>query len=227
MPAKLLTQWGVEARRVECVDGLISEDALISSIDKRTKMMIVPLVNFLTGLRLDVAKIARECRRAGVFLAVDAIQAAGPVKIDVRALGCHALCFGSPKWMFGPMGIGTCFIEREYIRKLKIPQVGMYAVKDPWNFFNYDQDFVDVAMVYECGCPAMMSHYGINPTLEMFLDIGPENIENYILKITGDFHDELTSRGVNVLTPREDSRRGAIISFDAASAGWENATEFL
>lgn len=223
MPAKLLTQWGVQARKVDTVDGLISEDALIGSIDDNTKMMIVPLVNFLTGQRLDIPKLSKVCRQKGVFLVVDAIQAAGPIKIDVKALGCHALCFGSPKWMFGPMGIGTVYIEKDVIRRMLIPQMGMWSVKEPWNFFDYDQELIDSAMVYEAGCMNYLIHYGFNPNVEMFLDLGREKTEKYLLEITGDFYDKLVEKGAKVITPREDLRRAAIVTFDAKSTGWDDA----
>ena len=222
MPAKMLGQWGVEARLVPTIDRLADEDALINAIDSRTKMMIVPLVNFLTGQRFDVTRLSRACRDADVFLAVDAIQAAGPIKIDVRQLGCDALCFGSQKWMFGPMGVGTLFIEQSALHKILIPQVGMYSVRDSWNFFNYDQEIIYETMRYECGEHMHLAHYGINPTLEMFLDLGPENTEKYILGLTGYLHDELTKRGAEVITPREDHRRAGIVAFDAKSAGWDS-----
>jgi len=217
-----MRQWGVEGRIVPSSDFLTDEDRLIDAIDSRTKMMIVSLVNFLTGQRVDIPKLARACREKGVILVVDAIQAAGNINIDVKALNCHALCFGSPKWMFGPMGVGTIYIEKALIEQFLVPQAGMFSVPDPWNFFNYEQDFIKKCSKFECGCPANLSFYGYAPNLEMFLDLGMENIERYLLDLTGKLHDELTSRGVKVITPREDHRRAAIITFDAASAGWQD-----
>jgi len=227
MPVKLLEQWDVEGRIVETVDGLISEDKLIEAIDGRTKLMIVPLVNFLTGQRLDVKRISKACREKGVFLVVDAIQAVGPMKVDVKDLDCHALCFGSLKWMFGPMGVGTVYINGDDLDKLKIVQVGMVSMPNEWDFFDYDQDIKKEACRYECGCASDIAHHGMKPNLEMFLDLGPENIEKYLLELTGYLHDELTSGGVKVLTPREDERRAAIVTFDAKSAGWDNAQALL
>ncbi|MFH1676605.1 MAG: aminotransferase class V-fold PLP-dependent enzyme, partial [bacterium] len=183
MPARLFEQWGVERRMIKPVDGLIDENALLGAIDKKTKFMIVPLVNFLTGQRLDVKRISDECKRAGVFLAVDAIQGAGAIKIDVNNLGCHALCFGSPKWMFGPMGVGTFYIDHEILNDLLVPQAGMNSVVDPWNFFDYDQQFLNDCRRFECGCQMHLAHFGLNPNLEMFLDLGPENTEKYLLEL--------------------------------------------
>jgi selenocysteine lyase/cysteine desulfurase len=223
MPAKLLGQRDVDVKVVDTVDGLISEDKLIEAIDDRSRMMIVPLVNFLTGQRLDVPGISKACRDAGVFLVVDAIQAVGPMNVDVKELGCHSLCFGSPKWLFGPMGVGTIYIDLDVLEELHTPQVGMCSVPDPWNFFDYDQPLnVDCAR-FECGCSAHLSHHGIRPNLEMLLDLGPGNTQKYLLELTGYLHDELTGRGAKVLTPREDDRRAAIITFDARSAGWDDA----
>jgi cysteine desulfurase/selenocysteine lyase len=222
-PARLLRQDGVEARIVDVTDdGLISEDSLISAIDSRTRMMIVPLVSFVYGQMLDIPKLNDACRDAGVYLVVDAIQAVGPMKVDVKELGCHALCFGSPKWMFGPMGIGTVYVNHDDMEAMRIPQMGMWSVDDPWNFFDYDQPLVSECRRFECGCSNNLAHFGINPNLEMFLDLGPEHTEKYLLELTAYLHDELTGRGIKVVTPREDERRAAIVTFDAVSAGWDN-----
>ena len=223
MPAKLLEQDGVEARIVEPVDGLTSVDALLGAIDSRTKMMMVSMVNFLTGQRLDIKRLAKGCRDAGVILVVDAIQAAGPIKINVKDLGCHALTFGNPKWMFGPMGIGILYVDKDLICDLRIPQAGMFSVPEPWNFFNYEQPFVCTAIRYESGTQNHFGHHGYVKNLEMFLDLGPAKIEKYLLDFTGRIHDELTRRGVKVITPRADKDRAAIVTFDAASAGWPDA----
>jgi len=222
-PAKILEQHGVEARMIDTIDGLISEDRLLDAIDRRTKMMIVPLVNFLTGQRLDVKRIASACRGAGVFLSVDAIQAAGAIKVDVKELNCHALSFGSPKWMLGPMGVGTVYIDLDEIKRLVIPQMGMCSVVDPWDFFDYDQDLNVECSRYECGCSAHISHHGIIPNVEMFLDLGPENTEKHILELCGYLYDRLIDGGADVVTPIEDERRAGIVTFDAKSAGWDNA----
>jgi selenocysteine lyase/cysteine desulfurase len=227
MPAKLMQQWGIEARVVPSVNGLVDIDSLLGAIDGRTRMMIVSQVNFLTGQRIDVTRLAEACRNAGVFLAVDAIQAVGAIKVDVKALGCDALCFGSPKWMIGPMGVGTMYIRREMLENLRIPQVGMYSVADAWDFFNYDQPLLLEARRYECGCHNYLAHYGINPSIEMFLDLGPEHTEEYILGLAGELHDKLTSRGVDVVTPREDGARAGIVTFDPKSAGWDEADTLL
>lgn len=225
MPAKLLMQWGIEARIVEGEDRLISVDRLIDAIDVRTKLMIVPLVNFLTGQRLNISKLSKACREAGVFLVVDAIQAVGPVEVDVKELGCHALCFGSQKWMFGPMGIGTYYIGADDLEKIKLPQMGMFSVGEPWNFFDYDQEIVRKSRRFECGCPAVLSHYGINPNVQMLLDLGVKNTDNYLMELTGKLHDALTQRGADVITPRDDKDRAAIVTFDAKSTGWDNADQ--
>jgi cysteine desulfurase / selenocysteine lyase len=227
MPAKLLEQWGVEARIVDTVDGLTSVDKLLDAIDGRTRMIISSLVNFLTGQRVDIKKLAKGCRQAGIILVVDAIQAAGPLKIDVKDLGCHALTFGSPKWMLGPMGVGTIYLERESIGKLKIPQIGMYSVPEPWNFFDYNQPINCQCSRFECGTQNFVAHYGFHHNVEMFLDLGQANIEKYLLELTGKLHDELTRNGIKVITPRADKGRAAIITFDAESAGWPDAKALI
>jgi selenocysteine lyase/cysteine desulfurase len=115
----------------------------------------------------------------------------------------------------------------DVLDELRIPQVGMCSVPDPWNFFDYDQPLNIECQRFECGCSAHLSHHGIKPNLEMLIDLGPENTEKYLLELTGYLHDELTSRGAHVITPRDDKRRAAIVTFDAKSAGWDSAEKLF
>ncbi len=69
------------------------------------------LANNETGVLQPVAGIGKIAAEAGAFFHVDAVQGAGKVPLDVKAIGCHLLSISAHK-MHGPKGVGALFVKR-------------------------------------------------------------------------------------------------------------------
>ena len=83
-PWMAVAKHGVELRLVEPVDGRVTPEAVLGLVDARTRVVALSFVQFWNGYRLDLAKIGAECRRQGVFLAVDGIQGLGVLPFHLR-----------------------------------------------------------------------------------------------------------------------------------------------
>lgn len=99
---------------VSCVDvtdaGVVTPEALAAVLREDTTLVSVALANNEIGTVQDLAALAEVARRVGALVHTDAVQAAGWLPLDVRALDVDALSVSGHKVGAGK-GIGAVFLR--------------------------------------------------------------------------------------------------------------------
>src|SRR5437763_1705069 len=90
--------------------GQVPADAVIGALRDDTRLVAMMLANNETGVIQPVAEVARVCRERGIHLHCDAVQAAGKIDVDVRALGIDTLALSAHK-LHAPKGIGALYVR--------------------------------------------------------------------------------------------------------------------
>ena len=92
-------------------EGFVKLDELEKALRKDTILVSIMFANNEVGAIQPVRKIAEIVKKnSDALFHVDAVQAVGAVKVDVKEIGCDMLTVSAHKF-YGPKGIGALFIR--------------------------------------------------------------------------------------------------------------------
>jgi cysteine desulfurase len=91
--------------------GIVSPDALRDAITTDTAIVSVMHANNEIGTVQPVAELAAIAHEHGALFHTDAVQSAGKIRLDVRALGADLVSISAHKF-YGPKGAGALWIKR-------------------------------------------------------------------------------------------------------------------
>jgi cysteine desulfurase / selenocysteine lyase len=208
-PWKRLEARGIEVRWLSVFDDLDKIDAAC----KGARMLAISFVQYLSGYRVDLAKIGEICRRRGCFFLVDAIQGLGAFPIDVRAAHIDALAADGHKWLLGPEGCGVLFVRRELQDEIEPVEFGWTNVAKYYDYASRDMSLRQDAGRYECGTLNTIGCYGLRAAIDFLLEVGVERAGQAVQALGDSIWNGVRELGGETLGRRSAESGAGIVSF--------------
>ena len=120
---------GVEFRIAKHRDGRVDIKDFEALVNRRTRLVSVAWVSHHNGFRHEMRPIADLAHSVGAIFYADAIQAAGMIPIDVKAVGVDVLCAGTYKWMLGGFGVAPFYVRRDLLERIRLDRYGALHVE--------------------------------------------------------------------------------------------------
>lgn len=205
---------GIKNVMIPSENGRIKIEDIENSIkNHRVKVLTISSVEFL-GFRNDLETIGRICRKHKCFFVVDAIQSAGICPVNVKELGIDFFSAGSQKWMMAPAGVGFAYISPGIKDKVDPTYVATSCLDyDFKNFLDYKLNFRKDGAAYENSTLNTLGMIGLVSSIELFLQLGVENILNHILKLQDLFIEEMKDSDFIIESDLETVHRSNILIF--------------
>lgn len=205
-------------------DGWISPERFAEVIDERTRLVAVTHVGFRNGARLDAAAISRIAHERGALMLLDCYQSAGSMTVDVKALDVDFAVGGLYKYLLGTAGVAFLYVRNSLVQELVPTVSGWFAQADIAAMNIASNCPAPSARRFEAGSPPVVACYAAEAALAIIAEVGTDAIEQRVRNLSAACMDQLAAIGWPAVTPREDSRRGAMIAIPSRdSAGLDAA----
>lgn len=189
-------------------------------VSPRTRVVCLSLVNFSNGFRAPVEAISELCRSRGIWLVVDAVQAAGCIPVDVQSLGADLVSAHGYKSLCSGFGISFCYVAPRLRESLAVAVPGWKSIEnvtDITHQLDYQLTLARGARRYESGAQNISGMYGMGASIDLFLSLGMESIGQHVQAMSALVAEQVEERGYHVVSSRTPAERSGIVAVDCGS----------
>lgn len=199
-------------------------ETILEEQGEEIALILIGGVNYYTGQRFDFKKIADLGHTKGCYVGIDLAHGVGNIIPNLHDSGVDFSAWCTYKYLnSGPGSLSGIFVHEKHAHNRDLPRFAGWWNHNKETRFNMRLPF-DVmpgAEGWQLSNPPILSMAPIRASLEMFEEVGMEQLREKSLKLTGFLEflmDELGSEVVRVITPRNPNERGCQLSISVANA---------
>jgi len=202
---------GVEVRMCGEQNGRVDQEELCNLIDDRTRLVAISQVQFASGFRANIARLAEATRQRDALLVVDVIQGLGVVPTNVEQEGIDVAAGAGHKWLLTPEGVGYLYLSDRARERIEPTLVGWVSVQSPEDYDNFDQPWNRCTLAWETGTGPNALIHGLKASLELLASVGTKRISNYLEELTDYLCERLEGVAYDVVSSRTPEDKSQIV----------------
>lgn len=195
---------------------------VMSSVTKKTKVIILSHITNVIGDIRPINKITRYAHERGILVIVDGAQSVPHEKIDVQDLDIDFLAFSAHK-MLGPTGVGVLYGKQKYL-DMTNPLVtggGMNTYFDSLMNVEYKNN----PTKFEAGTLNIAGIIGFSKSIDYLNKLGMDDIHKYEVDLKK-YAIEKLSKLKNIIIYNKDISNG-IITFNVDGVFAQDVASYL
>lgn len=207
---------GVKVRIFEPSQQSASENLnrIFELVTPRTRVIQVSHLTATTGLLFDVAAIARQARRRGIWFHIDGAQSLGMIPFNLAAIGCDSYAASGHKWLNAPIETGVLYIKSSRNDEVACSHIGAYS-NDEYELPD-TLTYAATAQRHEYGTRNAAPVLGLQAAMELQESIGRGRIAAHGQKLARLARRQIEDiKGLEILTPVNPAMGNSILTFRA------------
>ncbi|MGE4070088.1 MAG: kynureninase [Lysobacterales bacterium] len=209
-------------------------EAILEREGERIALILWPGVQYASGQRFDLQRIAALGRRFGCAVGFDLAHAIGNVPVDLHDSGADFAVWCSYKYLnSGPGAIAGCFVHERHANE-HLPRFAGWWGHQAATRFRMGPEFVPTpgADGWQLSNPSILSLAPLRVSLAQFQRAGLPALRDKSIALTGWLAENLITRlgdHLDILTPSDPEQRGCQLSIRvrAGRQAGRDAFEFL
>lgn len=200
--------------RQEDIDGLLDEQG--DSI----ALVMLGCPNFFTGQVFDMQRITAKAKSKGCMVGFDLAHGAGNIAPKLHDWDVDFAVWCSYKYLnSGPGAVAGCFVHERHGNNPELLRYAGWWGDDPkQRFLMHPQAFVPQAGAdgWQISNPPILAMAPLRASLDMFDEIGIDNLREKSMKLTGYLRfliEKAGPEGFEIITPLEPESQGCQLSF--------------
>ena len=204
------------------IQGNINLAEFEKMMDENVRVVSIAYVGNVLGNIQPVKQIVEIAHRHNALVIVDAAQAVGHLKLDVKDLDVDYLCFSAHK-MLGPDGVGVLYGKYELLKNMEplLLGGGMNARFDKEGNIIYKEG----PERFEAGTPNIEGVIGLAAAASYLMDIGLDNIHEYEIELKHYLIEKMKNLGnIEIYNPDNIS---SVVSFNIKDIFAQDVATYL
>ncbi|MDN3664403.1 kynureninase [Algibacter miyuki] len=181
-------------------------------------------INYYTGQFFDLKRIATLGHKFGCNVGFDCAHGAGNVQLNLHDSGADFAVWCTYKYLnAGPGSLGGCFVHERHAHNKELNRFTGWWSHNKKTRFNMRNEFDQLpgAEGWQLSNPPILSMAAIKASLDMFQEVGIENLVKKSKTLTGYFEFLLKQLGedvIKIITPSHPEERGCQLSIQVKNA---------
>ena len=204
--------------RIEDLETIIHEQG------NEIALLLIGGVNYYTGQYLDLKRVAEIGHRKNCIVGIDLAHGVGNIQPELHESGVDFAVWCTYKYLnSGPGSLGGCFVHERHVHKKDLNRfTGWWSHNKQTRFRMRDEfDQMPGAEGWQLSNPPILSMAAIRASLDMFNEVGFENLIKKSKKLTSYFEFLIKQLGedtIKIITPSNPDERGCQLSIQVKNA---------